>query len=331
MAIRFSSEPPSSRGENMIYHQLTQEERYQIEAGICIGMRVNEIAKRLDRHRSTVFRELKRNGHITREGYSGLNAQHQYLVRKEKANGRFVIKQGMRSWIDRRLKLQWSPEQVVGRRKLEKKSPVGIETVYRYIYRDKLSGGELWKNLRHSKGKRRRRFPRVRWPSSVGRLNASDRPMVIEKRQRKGDFERDLIVGARRQGHLLTLVDRKTKLVRLAKPQGLSAKYIHSSTINSLRGLKIKSLTNDNGLEFIAHKKTARALGVKVYFTRPYASWERGTVENTNKLIRQYFPKTTNLREVSYEKIKMVQMLLNRRPRKSLGYRTPEEAHHRAA
>jgi transposase, IS30 family len=311
----------------MNYHQLTQAERYQIEAGVALGLSIQEISLRLGRHRSTLFRELKRNAHMYREGYSALYSQSQYERRRTRCRRKFLIRGGLKKWINERLQIQWSPEQITGRRRIEGRSGIGVETIYRYLYREKSKGSVLWLNLRHARSSgRRRRFKPLRWPKSISRPGLNQRPQVIEKRKRFGDFERDLIVGTQRQGYILTIVDRKTKLTRLVKIKAPRAEEVHQATVAALKRLKVKSITNDNGFEFTNYKQTSKDLKAPIYFTRPYASWERGTVENTNKLIRQYFPKPMNLKEVSRENIKMVEMVLNYRPRKLLGFRTPIEA-----
>lgn len=314
----------------LIYHQLTLFERYHIETGILLGLSITEISRRIGRHRSTVFREIKRNGHVRREGYSA-NASDQKYYERRTRQGRTKIDRAMQSEIDEKIKQKWSPEQIVGRFKLESKPIVSVETIYRYLYRDKIKGGVLWKNLRRSNGKRKKRFPRTPWPSRNQRLGIELRPQEIESRSRVGDFERDTMVGAGRSGYLLCMVDRKSKLTRLAKVKSLHAHVVHKATVMALKKLKPKSITNDNGLEFSGHLKTAKILKLPIYFTRPYASWERGTVENTNGLVRQYFNKATDFTEVSDEKIKMVEMALNRRPRKTLGYRTPLETNAQGA
>src|SRR6185437_9154862 len=227
----------------------------------------------------------------------------------------------VKQWIDQRLKQKWSPEQIVGRARLENRPIVGVETIYRYIYRDKVQGGDLWKHLRHTRKARKRRFPAPRWPKSLPRLSIEQLPQSINRRERIGDLERDLIVGAQRRGYLLTLVDRRTRFVRIEKLQRPSADAVHKATLQALKKLEVKSLTNDNGCEFIRYFETQKALGVPIYFTRPYASWERGTVENTNKLIRQYVPKQVNINEITHEQVKMVEMVLNHRPRKLLGFK----------
>jgi IS30 family transposase len=323
-----SSENRQVHQENeMKYHQLSEVERYQIEAGIALGISLSDIAIKIKRHRSTLFREIKRNGHITQEGYLGTSAHGSYCIRRQKCKPRNKIRGNLKSYIENRIRMKWSPEQIVGRLRLEKNTSIGVETIYRYIYRDRKNEGTLWLNLRHRRSRRKRRIPHPRWPKKISRIPAETRPIEITERRRTGDFERDIIVGRKRSGYLLTLVDRKSKLVRLRKSLVLRPKHIHKVTIRSLKGLAPLSLTNDNGVEFLEHAMTANALNIPVYFTRPYASWERGTVENTNKLIRQYFPKSSNLKEISHAQIKVVQNALNQRPRKTLGFRTPNESH----
>ena len=309
------------------YHQLTQVERYQIQIGLAANMSIKAIAKALGRHRSTVFRELKRNGHISREGYAAIYSQAQYRQRRKKCRRKFLIRGELKAWIDQRLKCQWSPEQIAGRRNLERQSKLGTETVYRYVKRDRDSGGDLWLNLRHLGRRRRQRFGPRRWPAhAAARTPIAKRSRVINERKRTGDYERDLIVGHEHCGHLLTVIDRRTQLARIRSIGARNAENTHKGTLDALKDLKVKSITNDNGFEFSGHQKTSKRLGVKIYFTRPYASWERGSIENLNKLVRQYFPKGTKFSEVDDEAIKVVETLLNERPRKKLGFRTPLEA-----
>ncbi|MBI4403954.1 MAG: IS30 family transposase [Deltaproteobacteria bacterium] len=309
----------------MNYHHLTEIERYQIQAGIALGMNINDIAISIKRNRSTVTREIKRNGHITREGYSALYSVEQYRKRREKCRPAFKVAGEIKHYIEERIRQKWSPEQIAGRADFEGISLVAIETIYRYLFRDRQAGGDLWTHLRHSRQRRNKRFAYYRWPKTIPRPSIESRPDAISNRERIGDFERDLIVGHQHKSYLLTIVDRKTKLTKLSKVPRSTGKIVHSQTIKSLNGLEVKSITNDNGCEFVDYLHTQNSLNVPIYFTRPYASWERGTVENTNKLIRQYFPKGTDLSEVTHAKIQMVEMALNDRPRKTLGFRTPNE------
>jgi IS30 family transposase len=307
----------------MRYRHLSQEERDIISLGEMLEKSSREIAWILCRHHSSVCRELKRNKHSL--GYSKYIAQDYYWRRRLRGGPRRKIQGEFKCHIVRQLERQWSPEQIVGRMKREGRAGVSIETIYRFIYRDRQRGGFLWKNLRRCRPKRKRRFPRYTWRHN--RPGIDQRPESTNKRKRLGDFERDLIEGADHQGALLTIVDRKSRLTRIAHLQNKWAQSIHEATLRTLRGLRVRSLTNDNGPEFCAFKKTTTALKVPVFFTRPYASWERGTVENTNGLIRQYFPKKTSLKEISNEQIRRVERLLNNRPRKILGFLTPAEVH----
>jgi IS30 family transposase len=236
------------QGENMNYRQLSELERYQIDAGISLGFSLSEISRRIGRPRCTVFRELKRNGHLSREGYSAVYSSEQTLQRRCRSKPRFKIHGHMKLWIDSRLREKWSPEQIVGRARLENRPIVGVETIYRYIYRDRLQGGELWKNLRHTRRSRKKRFPAPRWPKSLPRTPIQERPPEANARSRTGDFERDLIVGTQRSGYLLTLVDRKTRWIRLAKIERPTGELVHQATLKALHGVSVHTLTNDNVL-----------------------------------------------------------------------------------
>lgn len=312
----------------MTYCQLTREERYQIRVALKCKKSNAQIGKLLKRHRSTIWRERKRN--TGQNGYRPLQAQKHARKRRE---DRFYFKKltaELQYFIAGKLWLQWSPEQISGRLKLEGHKTVCPETIYRFIQRNQNEGGSLWVNLRTANKIRRKR---IKIPSNrtkiSDRLFIKHRPKVVDQRKRIGDFERDTMVGERHKSWLLTVVDRKSKLTFIAKLKSHNASEAHSATVEVLKDQRVHTITNDNGLEFSSHQKTAEELKTKIYFTTPYTSQERGTNENTNGLIRQYFPKSTDLNQVSEEKIKQVQSLLNSRPRKSLGYRTPHEIHHR--
>lgn len=315
----------------MRYRHLSPVERYQIEAGLALDMNPRWIADRIGRHVSTIYREFQRSPkHMRTHGYSGSVAHQYYNWNRKKSRRKHVITGKAKEYINNRLSLQWSPEQIAGRARKDGVVAAGTETIYRYVYRDRKQGGTLWKNLCRCRARRKKRFPRPQWPSKDQRLPASSRPIAIENRIRRGDFERDSIIGAGRSGSLLTLVDRKTKLVKILQPESLRPSDVHRATVKALESprLGVKSITNDNGVEFRSHCITSKKLNVPIYFTRPYASWERGTVENTNGLIRQYFPKKQPLKGVTNERIKMVERLLNQRPRKTLNFKTPLEAHY---
>jgi transposase, IS30 family len=310
----------------MAYRQLTREDRYQIWMALKCSKSNPQIARLLKKHRSTIWREKHRNA--GQNGYRPLQAQAK-AKRRRKDRAYFKnLTPELQLLIMEKLRLQWSPEQISGRLKLEKHESVCAETIYRWIARNQRRGGNYWVHLRTARKARRKR---IRVPSGrekiQDRLHIKFRPKIVELRRRLGDFERDTIVGKAHKSWLLTVVDRKSKLTKIARLQNHDAEQAHLATVRLLESEKVHTITNDNGLEFRMHRKTAEALLTKVFFTTPYTSQERGTNENTNGLIRQYFPKSTDLSQITPERLAEVQNLLNYRPRKSLGYRTPHEVH----
>lgn len=309
-----------------MYRHLNSTERSIISLGCLLEKSTREIAFVVGRHHSTIAREIIRGSPDKRFGYSNLIARVEYEKRRRKGGPRRKIQGNFHRWIVAKLKQQWSPEQIVGRAHREGKPCISIETIYRFVYRDRKLGGELWKNLRRCRKKRKPRFPRHTWRKT--RPGLDERPLAAEKRREAGHFERDLIEGPRATGSsLLTIVDRKSRLVRIEPLKQKWASEVHHATLRAFYRLQVRTLTNDNGMEFSAFEQTVRELKAPVFFTRPYASWERGSIENMNGLIRQYFPKQKNLKEISYEDIQRVQRLLNSRPRKTLGFLTPQEVH----
>lgn len=310
-----------------MYRHLSSEEKDIIELGQRLRKSSREIAFVVGRHHSTIAREIKRSIPFKPAGYSAMISQELYENRRRKGGPRRKILGNFKRWITAKIKLQWSPEQIVGRAIHEGHPKVSVETVYRFLYRNKELGGELWKNLRRSRPKRKRRFPRHTWRKN--RPGLEQRSTGATDRSEDGHFERDLIEGPREIGSaMLTVVDRRSRLVRIQKLENKWASGVHRATMKALWGLKVRSMTNDNGVEFSAFDKTSKALRAPVFFTRPYASWERGSIENMNGLIRQYFPKKSNLKEFTRAEIKHVEKLLNHRPRKTLGWLTPHEVHH---
>lgn len=302
------------------YHRLASSERYQIQALMDSGCGVNEVARILKRSPSSISRELKRNAGKTYSAARSAKLAEKRAARPKKTKITAELEATIRAALAEGL----SPEQVCG---CLKKAQVGLsyETVYKFVYMDFKRGGNLWRLLRRGRRWRRSREEGRhlrRCGQRTDRTFIEQRPAIVAERIRLGDFERDTMKGA--GGDLLTIVDRKSKLVRIesiSKKNGIS---IHHATVKALRNLHPKTITNDNGPEFCDHELTARELGVKIYFTHPYASWERGTNENTNGLIRQYFSrKTTPTPELA----RLIEHKLNNRPRKGLGYRTPNEVH----
>lgn len=308
----------------MSYRQLTQEKRYQIGAFLRIGMKMSEIARQIDVARSTVWREIKRNS--TPHRYNPSRAIR--LARERHESKR---KRGIDSEIwavaDRLLRLGWSPEQITERLKVEGLQSVSHETIYRHIYQDKQEGGELYTFLRrrHTYRKRIHKYcSRKGWDT---RRPISERPMVVDERSRIGDWEADTIIGRERKGGILSLVERRSRYCLLKKVQTKSAQTVAEAVCSSLMPVKDKvlTITSDNGIEFMRHQTIAKSLDTDFFFADPYSSWQRGTNENTNGLVRQYFPKRTDFTNLSDSDVHLVANRLNNRPRKVLAFRTPNE------
>ena len=311
------------------YKQLTREERYQIAVLKERSLSLRSIANQMKRSVSTICREIQRGYSVT--GYYPSTAHKKALERRKKqVSGRLPkIRGKLAEIIIKKVNEQWSPEQISGRLKEEHKISISHESIYQFIFKDNKCGGKLYKNLRRKRKLRRSRETARRMKNSGKRVNRKwidDRPKIVDRRVRFGDFERDTILGRNGRGPvLLTIVDRKSRRSKIAKMERVCGVLVHEATLNLLRGVKVKTITNDNGTEFSSVWMTEKKLNTKVYFSHPYASWQRGTNENTNGLIRQYYPKGTDFKLVSDEEIKRLESLLNNRPRKCLGYKTPLE------
>lgn len=234
-------------------------------------------------------------------------------------------------WVKREadvlLGLQWSPEQIAG------KLPVSHETLYLHVYADKANGGKLWKNLRCQKQKRKRYAGgQDRRGQIPNRRPLSERPGHIEDRKQVGHWEGDTVIGANHKQAIVTVVERKSGYAVIAKVENKTADLVSAAIVNRLKpfGKKVKTLTFDNGKEFCGHGKIDEALGSTSYFARPFASWERGSNENFNGLLRQYVPKKRSMESITDEEIRMIENRLNNRPRKRLGFRTPSEVFHQS-
>jgi len=306
-----------------MYTQLTREQRYQIKALLSMGHTQAEIAKAVGVHRSTICRELKRNR--GQRGYRAKQAHEKALSRRR---GKSKPRIGPEVWslVERRLREEWSPEQIAGCLKLEGIS-ISHERIYQYVYADKGAGGDLWQHLRRrAKKYRKRAGGRDNRGKIPRRRSIEERPALVEARARIGDWEADLILGKERQGVALTLTERKSRFTLLRTFPDKRAQPITQGIIDLLKWHgRVRTITFDNGKEFAGHEEIAAALGVDCFFAHPYASWERGTNENTNGLIRQYLPRSRNLKAVSAEEENMIIDKLNLRPRKCLGFRTPYE------
>jgi len=302
-------------------NKLNQFERSAIYALRKIGKSFRFIAKELGRSPSTISREFKRNLR-PRYGYDPVDAQMKADQRRRSFRKLYKFKdQKLQSTVIELLKQKISPAQISGRVK-----SISHEAIYKFVYRDKLEGGTLWKNLRHKHRKRKPRLPKTKRPRIKNRIGIEQRPQIVEAKSRFGDLEIDTVFGRHSKGAILTVVDRHTKF--------LWAKFIGKHTADNveramkelLRNFKIRTITSDNGLEFSRHENIARKLKAKFFFADPYSSWQRGLNEHTNGLLRQYYPKRTYFNSKTLKNLDEVVQEINDRPRKVLGFKTPQEA-----
>lgn len=320
----------------MSYSHLTLHERCCIYYQKMMNWTDAEVGRRIGRHRASVGRERERfRTHPNWSHYKTYipeNAQDLATKRRRAKRGfRWTKHRARLAYVLRGLRKEWSPEQISGRMSQDHHDDpsmrVSHTSIYRYIKADRAAGGSLWKRLRQSSKKRRKTYasgPRVsRIPD---RVSIHDRPKSIETRRTPGHWEADTVRGSR--GRLATFVERKSRYVLIARlPDGTAAAF-NVGAIRVMRKIPRharRSLTADNGSEFIEHTELAQRLGFKTYFADPYSSWQRGTNENTNGLIRQYFPKRHDFSTTTPRRIARIAEKLNNRPRKCLGYRTPAE------
>jgi transposase, IS30 family len=321
----------------MSYSHLSEQERVCIFHQQMSGLTNAEMARRLNRHRATIGRELKRFGR-----HPSWPLYRQYfpdgadrLARETRTRQRGFHWTGHRpllAYVLRKLCLEWSPEQIVGRLARDfasdKQMRVSPPSIYRYIPIDRQAGGSLWKRLRQSCKLRRKPYGtgprRCRIPDRVG---IEQRPPSVEDRKQIGHWEADTMLA--RNGRLATWVERKSRYVLIARLPDGKALQFNAAARRCFKRIPPrwrKTITTDNGSEFVEHKQLGSRLGFKTFFANPYSSWERGTNENTNGLIRQYVPRPTDLSTFGYQRVARIAAKLNNRPRKCLAYRTPAEA-----
>jgi len=311
----------------MKYTQLTERERYQLEALMQTCSTQKMIAEALGRNKSTISRELKRNKNPGCCYFSEFAIEKAAERRKRVIPSRFTDK--AKNIIKENLKIGWSPEQISARLKRDHKIKISYELIYKYIDKDRKNGGSLYKYLplRGKKYKKRNIKTRKVWKSAVKRKLISERPAKVAKKKEIGHWEGDTVVGKNHLGGLGTFVEMKSMYVVIRKVMDKSAEEMKNAILKSFTGCSdiIKTLTVDNGTEFALHDKISEGLGTGVYFATPYSPWERGLNENTNGLIRRFFPKGTDFTRVSEREIIRIQDLLNNRPRKRLNFMTPKE------
>jgi IS30 family transposase len=312
----------------MSHKHITSIQRNELSVLIQAGIKQKEIARILNKDRSTIFRERERNSKEDGK-YHARIAKRQTKERRIRANQRFRKIENnilLKNKIVRMLQKYWSPEEVSGKLK----NMIGKDSIYNFIYTER---PDLVKYLRCTKGKLRRKIGtglRTKERKEMeNKRNISNRPPVVEARKRLGDWEGDTIVSTGNKGSvLLTINERKSGYVLISKIKGRKSELVLKETKRRFERIpkdKKKTVTYDNGSEFAEYEMIEKETGMDVFFANPYHSWERGSNENTNGLIRQFFPKKTNFDNVSEKEIKKVERLLNNRPRKRLNYLTPKE------
>jgi IS30 family transposase len=319
----------------MSYTQLTSEERYVIYHLRLYRFSLREIGRRLGRSHTTISRELKRNGPVISSwGYWHQGAHEQALQRRrEPRHYRRHAHAPLVRYVERSLRAEWSPDVIAARLKREypndPRMRVSIETIYRWVYRDAGRGGQLFNCLCRCHRKRRRQHRYGAGRGLIpGRVGIEQRPALVALRRRFGDWEGDTVEGAKGSGHITTHVERKSRYLLAAKLTGKSAAetaQVVSSAFRRIPATLRKTLTLDNGKEFARFRDIEKQSGLRVYFADPYSAWQRGTNENTNGLLRRYFPKGMDFRNVTHKTLAEAVKKLNHRPRKCLGYRTPHE------
>jgi IS30 family transposase len=307
---------------------LTLEQRYTISSLLQTGSTQTAIAEVLGKHKSVISREIKRNS-------DGRSSEYRADLANRKARSRLKDKpkhirftEDMKTHILGRLKDKLSPEQIVGESKKRGIATVYPERIYQHIWSDKKAGGKLYKCLRNQgKRYRKRGSSKDRRGIIKDRVDIDLRPKEVEKREHFGDLEIDTIIGKGNRGAILTINDRASGMVKIRKLKGKDALELAAKVEEALQDWKphLRTITSDNGKEFAAHSIISDALGVKFYFAHPYHSWERGSNENLNGLIRQYIPKQTNFDDITEEFVAFVGTELNNRPRKRFGFQSPSE------
>jgi IS30 family transposase len=307
----------------MSYSQLTHEQRYHIYAHKKTGhFTQSEIADMLGVHKSTISRELSRNR--GGRGYRPKQAQEFALTRRQ---NRVRPRISPDTWelVERHILQDYSPEQVTGFLKKEHGLAVSHEHIYQHIYADKRVGGDLYKHLRCQKKRKKRYGKYSRRGQIPDRVGIELRPVIVDARLRIGDWEADTIIGKGHRQAIVSLTERKSKLTLLKKVVRKTAEAVRDAVIELLGPISyaVHTITSDNGTEFADHKTIADKLTAAFYFAHPYRAWERGTNENANGLVRQYFPKGHDFKTITDEQINLVMNRLNNRPRKTLGFLTP--------
>jgi len=326
----------------MPYRHLSSVERDEIAQMYFSGISFSEIGRRLRRATSTISREVNRNrvrhGSQRHVNWRYFSSQAVLLAKQRRADSKKSVRRVLQhrqllGYVKRGLKSRWSPEQISARIQIDHPADpamrVSHQTIYQWLRQDKRNGGKWYLYLRQGKRARRKKYgSSLRRHRIQGKTSIDVRPQVVNSRKRIGDWEGDTVEGKNHQGRLLTVVDRRSRFTCALK---VKSKY-SSEVVRAIKRVLRKvpenarqTLTLDNGTEFSHFKDIESSLGTRVYFAHPYSSWERGTNENTNGLLRQYFPKDTDFNKISSQQLASAVFQLNNRPRKCLNWRTPRE------
>ena len=307
------------------YKQLTYEQRCQIEALKKSGISQQSIAAVISVSQSSVSRELSRN--VGARGYRHKQAQQKMKERRQATVKPYKMTVELIDEIEDKLWLKWSPEQISGWLLVNEDTCISHESIYQHVWADKETGGDLYQHLRRHarKYKARGSNGKTRSGQIKNRVSIDDRPDSVDEKMAVGDWEIDTIIGKNHSGALVTIVERVTLFTVSTQVKSKRAKEVTAATIALLTPFKnlVRTITSDNGKEFAYHEQIAAGLACDFYFAHPYRSWERGLNENTNGLLRQYFPKSTDFKTISAKAVTLSMNQLNDRPRKTLAFKTP--------
>jgi IS30 family transposase len=320
----------------MSYTHIIEKERYVISHLNMAGFSYREIGRRLGRHHTSISREIKRNRPTYADDAVYWYYATQPIAYERQHKARSYCRQNHQplvEYVEDKLRLDWPPEAIAARIRIDcpndERMRISHETIYRWIYLDASQDGDLHHHLRrrHPKRRRQKRYGSGR-RYIPGRVSIDQRPAIVETRERIGDWEGDTLEGAKGKGALATHVERRSRYLLAAKLADKKAATMNSQSILSFRNLprwKRQTLTVDNGKEFSQFKELEAETGLNIYFADPYAAWQRGTNENTNGLLRFYFPKGTDFLAITEDEIDLIAEKVNHRPRKCLNYQSPHE------
>jgi IS30 family transposase len=315
----------------MLYHQITFEERYTVGLLRQHGLSRAAIARTLGRHRSTIGREVQRNRAHSDGTYRPQLADSYARSRRSRSRRNRQFRSTDWALVQELLREDWSPDQVAGWLRRFRLLEISHETIYRYIWAEKQAGGTLHQHLRGARKQRRKRYGRY---DSRGRLAGkrwiTERPAVVQTRQELGHWEGDTMLGDSQAGPcVLSLVERQSGYLLLGQLRQRTSAFVNhrARQLIARQPHPVRTITVDNGTEFHEYARLEQATGTEFYFATPHHAWERGTNENTNGLVRQYLPKRQSMAHLTQYDCNRIATKLNRRPRKRLGYHTPEECY----